>query len=56
MMLEGEQTKNKDFSGKIVIQASPELHRRMALNAARRHLELNGYIRKSWIGRGDKGI
>ena len=34
------------FSGKIVIQASPELHRRMALNAARRHLELNGYIQE----------
>ncbi len=34
------------FSGKIVIQASPELHRRMTLNAARRHLNLNGYIQE----------
>ncbi len=34
------------FSGQIAIQATPELHRRMALNAARRQLSLNGYIRE----------
>ena len=34
------------FSGKIVIQTSPELHRRMTLSAARRHLNLNGYIQE----------
>ena len=34
------------FSDKIAIQASPELHRRMALNAARRHLNLHGYIQE----------
>ena len=34
------------FSGRIAIQASPELHRRMTLNAARRHLTLNGYIQE----------
>ena len=32
------------FSGKLVIQTSPELHRRIALSAARRHLNLNTYI------------
>ncbi len=32
------------FSGKLIIQTSPDLHRRIALNAARQHLNLNTYI------------
>ena len=34
------------FSGKLLIQASPEVHRRLALNAARRHVDLNTYIQE----------
>ena len=34
------------FSGRLMIQASPELHRRIALNAARRHVNLNTYIQE----------
>lgn len=34
------------FSGKLMIQTSPKLHRRIALNAARRHLNLNVYIQE----------
>ncbi len=34
------------FSGKLMIETSPELHRRIALNAARRHLNLNVYIQE----------
>jgi predicted HicB family RNase H-like nuclease len=36
----------KPFSGKLTIQTSPELHRRIALNAARRQENLNIYIQK----------
>jgi len=34
------------FSGKLIIQTSPELHRRVALEAARRHVNMNIYIQK----------
>lgn len=34
------------FSGKLIIQTTPELHRRIALNAARRHVNLNAYIQE----------
>ena len=34
------------FSGKLIIQTSPDLHRRVALNAARRHVNLNTYIQE----------
>ena len=33
-------------SGKLVIQASPELHRRVALEAARRHVSVNTYVQE----------
>ena len=34
------------FSGKVMIQTSPELHRRVALEAARRHVSVNAYIQQ----------
>jgi predicted HicB family RNase H-like nuclease len=34
------------FSGQLMIQTSPELHRRIALNAARRHVSLNTFIQE----------
>ena len=34
------------FSGKLTIQTSPELHRRITLNAARRHVDLNSFIQE----------
>ena len=34
----------KPFSGKLIIQTRPELHRRLALEAARRHVSMNTYI------------
>lgn len=33
------------FSGKLVIRTSPELHRRVALEAARHHVSMDTYIR-----------
>lgn len=32
------------FSGEIVIQADPKLHRRVALEAAHHHVTMNSYI------------
>lgn len=32
------------FSGKLIIQTSPEFHRRVALEAARRNINMNTYI------------
>ena len=32
------------YSGKLIIQTSPELHRRMALQAVRRRITLNAYV------------
>jgi predicted HicB family RNase H-like nuclease len=34
------------FSGKLVIQTNPELHCRIALEAARRHMSMNTYIQE----------
>lgn len=34
------------FSGKLQIQTTPELHRRIVLNAARKHLNLNVYLQE----------
>lgn len=34
-------------SGKQIIQTSPDLHRRIALNAARRRINLNTYYRRN---------
>lgn len=34
----------KPFSGKLLIQTSPELHSRVALEAAHRHVNINTYI------------
>jgi predicted HicB family RNase H-like nuclease len=34
------------FSGKVVIQTSPELHRRIALEAARCRVSVNTYIQQ----------
>ena len=34
------------FSGKLMIQTNPELHRRVALEAARRHVNMNTYIQE----------
>lgn len=36
----------KPFSGKLVIQASPELHRRVALEAVRRHVSVDTYVQE----------
>ncbi|MBM3237008.1 type II toxin-antitoxin system HicB family antitoxin [Candidatus Poribacteria bacterium] len=36
----------KPFSGKLVIQISPELHRRLALEAARRHVSMETYVQE----------
>ncbi|MDI6791274.1 MAG: type II toxin-antitoxin system HicB family antitoxin [bacterium] len=36
----------KPFSGKLSIQTSPELHRRVALEAAHRHVNINAYIQE----------
>jgi predicted HicB family RNase H-like nuclease len=36
----------KPFSGKLIIQTKPELHRRLALEAARRHVSMNTYIQE----------
>jgi len=34
------------FSGKLMIQTSPELHRRVALKAALRHVNMDTYIQE----------
>ena len=34
----------KPFSGKIMIRTSPELHRRLALEAARHRVSMNAYV------------
>lgn len=34
------------FSGKLIIQTSPELHRRLAMDAARQRVNLNAYIQE----------
>ena len=34
------------FSGKLMIQTSPELHRRVALEASRRHLSISTYLQE----------
>jgi predicted HicB family RNase H-like nuclease len=36
----------KPFSGKLVIQANPELHRRVALEVACRHVSMDTYIQE----------
>ena len=36
----------KPFSGKMMIRTSPELHRRIALEAARRRISMNTYVQK----------
>lgn len=36
----------RPFSGKLSIQTSPELHRRVALEAAHLHVNMNTYIQK----------
>ena len=37
---------NKPFSGTLTIQTSPELYGRIALNAARRQLEVGAYLQE----------
>lgn len=37
---------NKSFSGTLTIQISPELYGRIALNAARRQLEIDVYLQE----------
>ena len=37
---------DKPFSGTLTIQTSPELYGRIALNAARRQLEINAYLQE----------
>lgn len=34
------------FSGKLVIQTNPDLHRRIALEASRRHLGVSTFVEK----------
>jgi len=41
---EQEREPEEPSSGKLIIQTSPELHRRVALEAARRHEALNTYL------------
>lgn len=36
----------KPFSGNILIRTSPDLHRRVALEAARRHVSMNTYVQE----------
>ena len=42
---EGQQPE-KPFSGKLLLRTSPELHRRVALEAARRGVSMNAYIQE----------
>ena len=34
------------FSGKLIIQTSPELYRRITLEAVRRHISMDTYVRE----------
>ena len=34
----------KPFSGKLMLRTNPQLHRRIALEAARRRLSMNAYV------------
>ncbi len=43
---EQEQEPERPCWGKLVVQTSPELHRRIALEAARRQVSVNTYIQK----------
>lgn len=36
----------KPFSGKLMIRTKPELHRRIALEAVRRHMSMNAYVQE----------
>lgn len=36
----------KPFSGKLMIRTRPELHRRLALDAARQRMSMNAYVQK----------
>ncbi|MDA0745736.1 MAG: type II toxin-antitoxin system HicB family antitoxin [bacterium] len=36
----------KPFSGNLMIRTDPELHRRVALEAARRRLSMNAYVQE----------
>jgi predicted HicB family RNase H-like nuclease len=36
----------KPFSGKLILRTSPELHRRVAAEAARRRLSMNAYVQE----------
>ena len=40
------KTPDKPFSVTLTIQTSPELYSRIALNAARRQLEVDAYLQK----------
>ena len=42
---EGQQPE-KPFSGKLLLRTSPELHRRVAMEAARHRLSMNAYIQE----------
>ena len=42
---EGRQPE-KPFSGKLLLRTSPELHRRVALEAARHRVSMNAYIQE----------
>ena len=43
---EQEKEPEVPFSGRLIIQTTPELHRRVALKAARRSLGLNAYVQE----------
>lgn len=43
---EQRRTPEEPFSGKLTIQTSPELHRRIALEAALHRLNINTYIQE----------
>lgn len=36
----------KPFSGKLILRTNPELHRRLALEAARQHVSMNAYVQE----------
>ncbi|MEW6752892.1 MAG: type II toxin-antitoxin system HicB family antitoxin [Candidatus Latescibacterota bacterium] len=45
----GEQGRapEKPFSGKLVVRTSPELHRRVALEAARHRVSMNAFVQEA---------
>jgi predicted HicB family RNase H-like nuclease len=43
---EQERGPEKPFSGKLMIRTDPELHRRVALEASRRHVSMNAYVQE----------